>query len=410
MDEQKNQLEIPPMPPVPASEVGLPQVLNIRKKKMFAGLGALVIFILGVSAYYAYASPGRIWQKFSEKLVIPPVVSQSFSVAYEDKAEVSEDAQKTPLSGFISKIKFSFQGTAYSNSTDADHLQGNMDMNYSFGSGDTSLSSKLGMVIKDKDLFLNLGDNPVVTSMLSYFSPDEEVDWIKLNLTELQELANESASGTSSSLDIDYNKQVREYRAILEKHAAKMVTVDKYLGREDLHGSSTFHYSNKLDKNELKLMLEEVVDYAMSQVLGIGETKPEDMAKAKEISHKFITAFTDRLEVHTMETWVGASDFQLHKIKFASNAPSLASLFSVAMAAGTQEIAEGDPDKTVDYVLQHMTFDAAFSLEEEFYDFGKTKEIVVPEKFFDLVKKLRTEMENQSMFLDPGLDDSNLIK
>jgi pyrroline-5-carboxylate reductase len=174
--------------------------------------------------------------------------------------------------------------------------------------------------------------------------------------------------------------------------------MDKYLGRETVRGVSTFHFSNSLDKTQAKAMAGELLDAVFSQANLQASSSPADLAQAKASATKVFGSIIDGLRISDFETWIGA-DLQLHKVKFTSNAPSLTSLASAS--ANNPALAQ-DPAKAADNILSAMTFDGAISVNQEYYDFGKTQAVTAPANALDLAQKLKEQSAKNSQLAVPG--------
>jgi hypothetical protein len=367
------------------------------KNKFWIAGGVVVVLLLagGYVAYAQYASPTRVWQKFAAAPISPKVVTETSDFSYVDNGKLTGDAAKNPLAAMFANIKFSTSGTAYVNTTDAANPEMSMDMAYSFGSGDTSISSKANMIMKGQDIYINFGDNPLINSILSAANSGQPVAWIKINGQQI-EAASQSASSTLAVPN--YAQQIKNYQAIVQKYSGKVLIMDKYLGRETVRGVSTFHFSNSLDKTQAKAMAGELLDAVFSQANLQASSSPADLAQAKASATKVFGSIIDGLRISDFETWIGA-DLQLHKVKFTSNAPSLTSLASAS--ANNPALAQ-DPAKAADNILSAMTFDGAISVNQEYYDFGKTQAVTAPANALDLAQKLKEQSAKNSQLAVPG--------
>lgn len=365
------------------------------KKLIIKLIGLVVIVAAAWFAYTVYASPGRVWQKFTAKIDSPTVFTEAYSFSYQDNGKATGDAVQSPMTSYISNIKFSATGNAYVDNTDTTKPQSTLDMSYSFGSGDTSLSSKMQMVMKDQNIYINPGDNPLINTVLTLISPGQKIQWIKLDMQALEAEAKAKATGTAQSLDMA--KQVKEYQDILQKHLPKLLLVEKNLGKETLHGVETFHYSNKLNKDEAKALFQDMVNSMVGQMTVTGALTPLQASNAKSTLNDVVVSLIDNEQITTLETWIGAGDYQLHKIKFAGNAPSLISLFSQAMAAGSSSNANQDPQKLSADILKNTSFEGQLAVEEEFYDFGKAQAVTAPTSSFDLYQKIKQQQNTSAL-------------
>ncbi len=279
----------------------------------------LGILLLGGGAfgYYTYVlnNPEKTWQKFSEN-------PQSKIYQSEVTFSYSDPNSLNSTSSFISlqNLKFDFTGNVYANTAEADKPQSDSSLQYTYSSGNTSISTGFEYILLDNVLYLNIGNNPILSMLGNSFGNDQKVDWIKIDLKKLEDSPNSDAAQAKTFKDIfsaDFTGQIEKIW-----DDAHIITVSKYVGREKVGGVNTLHFQNQLDKQALKNALGETITKVLEKVRGQGaEIKDEDLANVKFAADSII----DKIEVQNLETWIGTSDFRLYKIKFASNAPSVIS-------------------------------------------------------------------------------------
>ena len=385
----------PAAEPVPVMQPEQPN----NKTKWFA-VAVIVVAVLALGSYVAYAayySPARVWQRFVVKnanFTEAKVATEAFSISYEDKGSASGEALKEPAMAMFNNLKFSFNGTAYGNSIDPANPEMSMDFQYSFGSGDTSISSTAKMVVKGQDVYFNLGSNPIINAMMSYLSPDKKVLWLKINTRDLQE-AEASTSGKTAPV-LDYQKYTKEYQDILIKYLPKIVLLDKFIDKQDVRGISTLHYSNTVDKVQVKAMLKEFAGKMIQQMIDQGTFQQDKVQVATNVVNKVVDDFVDRTKATTFETWIGTKDNQLHKIKYSVSAPSIASFISMATNQGSYLDQQTDPEKITDIVLKGISFDGVLTSEQEIYNIGKITPVTPPADFLDLAKKIKESKDRST--------------
>jgi hypothetical protein len=395
--DQNQEVPIVTTEPIPSPMIEPVAPKRSKLPLIIAAVVLVVIVLVGWGAYKVYASPGSVWQRFTQKAIIPKVTTEDYSFAYVDNGKLSSSDSENPFSSFFTNIKFSANGAVYLNNTDLNNPELNMDMNYSAGSGNTSLSSSAKFVLKDQNLYINLGSNPIVNSMLNSLSPDKAVEWLKFDLKKAQELEKMNASTTTA--DFDYAKQAKIYQDISNKYILKIVGTGKFIDKQTLHDVAVYHYSNTVNKDQLVSMGDEFVDAMINQLQSQGAAKAEDVVDVKNVLYKVIKNLADRGQITTFETWVGVSDSQLHKIKFVSTAPSLVSLFSAAQNVDQGENKPTNSAAIADLVLSKMSFDAQFTLEEELYNFGKVTTVTPPANSFDVIEKLKKDKDNEQKMM-----------
>lgn len=383
-----------PVSQVPTMEPGVSTPPPAKSKKLWviAVVIILVLAGLGWGAYAMYYSPTRVWQKFVSHPAMPNVASDDFSIAYTDNGKVDTSGGGAMM-GMFSNLKFSFSGNAYVDIRDQQNPKMKMNLLYSFGSGDSSISSAANLIVLGQDIYFNLGDNPFVSAMLSYLSPGQKIDWIKLNAKDLQ-----AAAGTSTSPAIDYAAQAQAYQQLFAQYAPKVILVDKFIGKDNLRGVTTYHYSNKIDKQQAKAFMSSFIDEIMIQVAAQQpDLKSEDISKSKTMANKIVSSIIDGIEFKDIETWVGMKDGQLYKIKYTVSAPSLASMVNAGVKESDASTGKSEEEIT-DAMLKDITYDAEISSQQEMYDFGKTQDVSAPANAFDLAKKIQEEKQQQQTY------------
>ena len=369
---------------------------------IIVGVIVLVLAGLGFWAYQVYASPGRVWQKFiSTPINTSQVIAhEDVNFTYKDNGELTQEQQKSiPYAGMLSKIQLIMGGSFYINGTNLQSPEMSGDVNYSFASGNSSFSTKLQLVLKDQSMYLKLGDIPFISGIISGLNSGEKVDWLKVNFKDLQEFVK-SEGGTGTSMP-DFAEQTKKYQDIMQKHESKIIVLDKVLGRETIHNVQTIHYSNKLDKVEAKAMINEIMDAAFSEIQQIStSTSATEIAQVKSAELSIFNGVIDRMEVKSFETWIGASDAKLYRIKFVGTAPSLVSMITTVSKMSEDGTDMNDPQTVIDQVMKKTLFDGQIDISEDVYDYGKTQAVVAPAGAMDLVQKLKDQKAEEEKFMN----------
>jgi len=380
-----------------------------KSKKIIIGAGALVVVAAaGIFAYTVYAAPTRVWQKFLSLSLDGQVAQEKFSFSYVDNGTVDDVVKNSPYASYFTKVKAMANGTAYANGTNAENPEMSLDMNYTLSSGDTSFGSRLQMRAKDRIVYMNVGNSPLISGIMGMVSPGQSVEWIKLDIQKMQSLA--SSTGSTAMAPVDFSAQVREYRTIIEKHWGKLVTIEKVFGREKVSGVQTIHYQNKVNKEELKSVFIEVFDYAMKTAMSTsgGEIKEEDLQETKQMVTRVVTNLVDRMDVQVFETWIGVSDFRLYKIKIQTTAPSLASLTSIGMDSMDSN---KSMEEIIDDLFARLSFAGVITVEEEFSDYGKIIPIEIPTTgILDVGEKMQEMKTMQQTNYGSGADNTLLME
>src|SRR3989344_5780133 len=280
-----------------------------KKKKFWASLIIFILLAGGAAAAYVfvYASPERVWKKFTE-LTQDKVLSSDFNFAYKDNSQATQD----DLLGLpISNIRLEIGGKAYADTSDKQNPQSSSEVSYSFASGNTSFSTGFEYKLIGKKLYLNVGNNPFLEGIVSSLGKGKKIQWVVLDIGEIEKKAGEESSEDLAKFKQIFNAQyTEELKKIWED--AIFVKMEKYLGRESVNNKRTLHFSNSLDKEAIKNTFTAILDKIINSFRDAGEEiKDEDVNSVKMV----INALVDKLEVKQFETWIGAGDFKIYKVK-----------------------------------------------------------------------------------------------
>ena len=380
-----------------------------KKSKLIpiiSGVVLVAVLLLGFGYYYVKAAPGKVWEKFTATTPQPTTASQTYAFAYKDNEKVSDAAAANPISAYFSNVGFSAKGNAYMNDLDATNPEGSASMQYSLSSGSTSFGSSMQLILKGQDIFINPGDNPLFASALSLLSPEKKVTWIKINA---REIAEASQTATSSSPSINMSQQMAQYQTILSKHWGQLVMRDKNLGNETLRGVSTYHYSNTINKTELKQVMHEVMDYAIIQAQTTNPSSAEEIQSSKDLVYSVLDSIVDRMQITSLETWLGQQDARIYKVKLVSSVPSLASLVSNATAMESEGTATSTTEE-IKKLMAAVSYNATLNVDEEFFDYGKIQEVKVPDNALDIGQKIKEENAQQQKYMNSPADGTKLMQ
>ena len=300
------------------------------KKPLLWILVFVFMVVLGGAGYwytaYGFSTPQGIWKKF-RKLTQSKIYSNKFTFNYQDPGEFSSQE----FEGFSLKdINLGFDGTTYMDVRDEKNPQSSAEVNYTFGSNSTKVSTGFQYRIKDRVLYLNVGENLFLDNVFKSLGQGKKIDWLKLDLNALEDEMNKSGSGIDQEkIDKIFTTQARNDIAKIWEDAT-FVKVEKYMGRETVDNVNTVHFTNTLDKQAIKdalnSTLDKIVASGNSTVTEESRKLPEkDVVLAKMV----INGLVDKLEIKNFETWIGVRDFRLYKVKFESNAPSVISAANI---------------------------------------------------------------------------------
>lgn len=368
---------------------------NSGKKAKLAAATIILAGILLFIGYRVYASPQKVWQRFVLGVQSGEVSKQTFNFSYQDLGKLPEASEGNFFSQF-KNIKFSLKGDSYSNTKDLNNPKLNSTISYSFGSGNTTFNSELRVVMSGKEIYLNFGDNPFFSNIFSYLSPEQKVEWIKLDLKAAQD-AISAQTGQQNTLDYLNNSKV--YSNIFSKYGSKVLKMEDYLGNEEVRGVKTLHFKSNLDKEQAKLLAKELANTVIKSTQTVENQNTETMAKNLEMAEKVVNILIDKWEIKNLEVWLGAIDSKLYKIKLESNAPSIISLVTIGVT-GSSLMSDLEDEKETELMvlesLKQLKFEGVLNYENEIYDLGKEVEVKVPENSLDVLKKLQEQQQTMS--------------
>lgn len=272
----------------------------------------------GAYAYYTYVvnNPTNIWNKFLSTAK-STVYQSDVSFSYSDPNSL--DATDTFLS--LKDIKFSFAGNVYADITDLKNPQSQTKVQYTYASGNTSFSTGFEYILKDKVLYVNIGDNPIFSSLFGAADNGQKVTWLKFDLNQIANSSSTPDGADAARLQNIFNQDFQnQIQKIWDN--AQIIKVSSFEGKEQVNNVQTLHFKNELDKQALKTAANQTVQKFVDGLRQAGATiKNSDIDNVNFA----VNAIVDKINVQDMETWVGQSDYRLYKVHFVSNAPSIIS-------------------------------------------------------------------------------------
>ncbi len=390
--------------PAPVSTLEGAPVKSMRKRVLLFAVIALVIFAFGGLAYAQYTgkysiswlpvSSSKVWTKFQGQTVSKPIHA-NFNFNYTDKGS---DVTESPFGGVLKNIKVAVGGKVYANGANSlDALQSESTLTYSLSSGNTSFSTGFEYRIVGQALYVNIGENPFLSGLMSTSSgvqDSHKYDWIKVSLNpkdlaQLQEVGGGTADVSKLSDQRYWQDLVTEWKK------ESFLETPTYIGKDKVHGVETLHYKTNIKKEKVRTALNNLID----KLLGSEDKETQNTTRA------FLNGLIDKLEIQDMQIWVGRSDAEVYKIVFQSNAPSVAS-FAKAMEAESEKEMEryrqacGDYSKPckpltsatitdrINSLLSALEFSANFNFDLEFFDYGKAQTVSAPKDYFDTAKEI----------------------
>ena len=292
-------------------------------KKPAFWITLVVLFVLCGSAYgyynFIFANPTKIWSKFTTSTK-NSIYNTKFNFSYTDSGQLTAE-EAGPLGMSLRDISVSFSGDSYINVTDQKKPQSNSKIQYSFGSSGTSFTTGVQYTLLDNVLYLNVGSNPFLDMISSSMNNGKKIDWVKIDLTELQKQA--SSSPDSAKI---YDKLFgTDFKSQMQKiwDDTTIIKVGKYIGREKINGVETLHFQNTVDKDALKGLVNKYAQLLSDRFKGSSmEFTDSDTAFFNQLA----AALIDKVQIQDFQTWIGLFDAKLYRVHVVTNAPSFISL------------------------------------------------------------------------------------
>ncbi|MBI3231563.1 MAG: hypothetical protein HYZ51_00585 [Candidatus Doudnabacteria bacterium] len=321
----------------------------------------VIVLILagGAFAFYTfvYASPSRVWKKFVES-GHDKVLNSEFKFSYADNSPVAnEDLTNFPFKN----IKLELSGKAYVDTTDGENPQSSTEASYTFSSGTTAFTMGFEYKLIGKKFYLNVGNNPFLSNILTFMSKGKQIEWVVLDLAELEKKGQEEKSEDAEKFKQVFGDELlSEFKKIWEE--AEFVKMGNYLGKEKINGKTILHFKNSLDKEVIKTTFHAFADKLVKAVRDTGtEVKNEDADLVKFA----ISELVEKINLKEFESWVGLTDSKLYKTKIKVSAPSAISAVK-AMGLETARSKSRDAKRLADVRQLASALELYFNDREEY--------------------------------------------
>ena len=301
-------------------------------KSVFWILIAIAI-AAGIGGYFAYGyflnNPAKTWNKYLAGAK-DTVYKNKFKVEYVDNNSIS--AQDLPLFGLeFGNIDLSVEGDSYIKYSGAQYPEGTTKLKLTYGTKDTNFSTGLETMMLGNKIYLKVGDNVLLKNIFKTVGENQDADWVMMDLDAAKTLSEQEAGQSTEMFNNVTNQALQDdLKKILE--GSSLVKMDKYLGKEYINGVMTFHYSNSLDKQAVKEMANKFMERIYQELKGNGMAVPEENKYDWGI---WVNGILDKFEVKDFETWIGAKDYNLYRVRFVSNMPSVVNLIKGLNKDGT---------------------------------------------------------------------------
>ncbi len=300
---------------------------------------AAVIILLGGGAFayytYAYNSPTKTWDKFlAGGMQSSSQVKTNFNFRYSDTLAAFAD-QNPPFKDF----SLNLSGNFYADGSDSTKpaSSGSYKAGFSTDSG-ISFNGGTDIIIKDGMVYIHVEGQPLLEKYAKQYFPDQTINWIKVDLDKLKQMANTDGSALPDKQLTD------QIKTAISK--ANIIGIKKYLGTETINGVSTYHFDNQIDKQALK----DTVNNSFNALADFESAKNPDLtidATSTGMIKTLLDSLVDSLNVQSFQTWIGKSDAKLYKVSASATMPSL--LTSVGIEAlGSARLKARDAKRVAD--------------------------------------------------------------
>jgi hypothetical protein len=282
------------------SLVSQPEKQNFFKKPLF-WISIVVILALAAAAYgyynYYYTTPAKILGKISSNK--PETFQADYVVAYLDG-----QASSSP------NFSLSVSGSGAYDFSDAKNLKTNQSINVNLGSGGLSYSLKFNYLVLSQVLYVDVSQ----IDLLKQLMPGQNLQWLKLDLTELQQYISQNASSTSiSSNQLNDPKLKAKLQTIWSNN--KILTAGTFLAREKIGQTAVYHIKPQLDTPALS----QAVQDSLSAIAASGA---DNTGQFTDQDKQAINSLISKIKIKELDLWVSQKDGYIYRFHLISNAPS----------------------------------------------------------------------------------------
>ncbi len=222
------------------------------------------------------------------------------SLSYKDSGTL--EGSESDFGILLKDIQTKIQSKGYENTRNSDHQELNAALTYMFGSGNTTISSGLDIIVIGNDLFIKIGENPFLSSLLNG-SSGKHYEWVKIDLKSLSE--DNSIKTTSAS------------EASPLELAPNLFSVTKVYPEEIIDSTPVQHLTLELNTSVLGKFLASTISSVAAQQ---GQSlQPEEIS----LLELFTTGFTKKIAVEHFDVWLDPIHSRLYKLQLKTNAPSV---------------------------------------------------------------------------------------
>jgi len=234
--------------------------------------------------------------------------------------------------------------------------KGNVDV--SLKAEGISVTGSLGLIGIGNELYLKLDTIPNIGAYSLIFN-QLKGQWIKIDQETLDGLSNSYISTEGLS---NMNEQKEMEKELIDLFTGrKFYEVKEELKSESISGEMTYHYLVSLDKEEIKMVIPEMID-----IIGkYSEVSEGETEKAKEELPDMIDEFFEKMGDFDAEVWIGQKDYYLYKMEidkeidfseFGNSAPDGTLSFSLGMV-----LSEFDKDFVIEPPQDYRNFQEIMS-------------------------------------------------
>lgn len=352
----------------PAIKIPTQNLQNVDQlsKKGFQKFAVVFIALIGLLlasgafGYYKFvyqkSLPLKVWEKFSIQNS-SEIFTKKFNLTYTDYGTFESPDSFTNFQ--LKDLKLNLDGVLYLDSTNIQTPISESEIKYSFSSGNTAFTTDFSYRFVNEVLYINVGENPFLNSLLSSISKNKKIDWLAVDLKKAFSQINNTEGNQNEKIKQFFEQDLQNELKTIFKNT-KLIKVESFVGKEFIDKNLVFHFKNTLDKQALKQFINSVIDSLANSAKKAGSEmgKEDQTAIVKEILGEII----NKIEIKEFETWVGAKNSLLYKIHLISNSPSIINTAKMVLSESTKK---SDDEKRI---LDIRNFSSAF--EQFFKDYG----------------------------------------
>ena len=318
-----------------------------KKPMLWAAVAAVIILIGGgVYAYAAFfsATPTKVINKF---LTTPKAktFNTTYSISYTDDSAASSTGN----------IGVSFNGTLSSDLTDIKNPKQENTINLNFSEDVVNFGVNFKYLVLGQVIYFDIGQIP----QLKAFLPDQNIQWVKMDLNELEKQQNQTESQIFNQMSLSPALQ-NKLKDIWSK--TNVLKNTNFFAKETISGVPTYHLKEQFDNKAFGAA-------ALSSIELIAAQSTSTAITLTDSDKQLITALINKVQVKDLDLWIGQKDSELYKFHLLVSAPSVKD-FSDPNLINNAPVLSGTQSKARDAKRISDVEQMASAFELYYNDFG----------------------------------------